>query len=104
MKPAALLADPQTALQDSVDRARSFLLGQARTRTPHRSSSLVPDDPVVNRKSAGTWTGTYALPTRPSALPYTPLLIKGPMYFPIVPGRPVTFPGSVDAPFISLYG
>ena len=101
MKPGAsplLLADQQTALQDSVDRARSFLLGQARTRTPHRSSSLVPDDPAVNRKSTGTWTGTYTLPTGRSALPYTPLLIKGPMYFPIVPGRPVTFHGSVDAP------
>ena len=97
MKPVASPADQQTALQDSVDRARSFLLGQARTRTLHRSSSLVPDDPAVNRKSSGTWTGTYTLPPGGSALPYTPLLIRGPLYFPIVAGRPVTFRGSVDA-------
>ncbi|HTG20185.1 MAG TPA: hypothetical protein VK681_09080 [Reyranella sp.] len=107
MKPGASLlslADQQTALQDSVDRAKSFLLGQAKTRAPHRSSSLVPADPAVGRKSTGTWTGTYTLPTARSALPYTPILIKGPLYFPIVAGRPVTFCGSVDAPFISMYG
>jgi hypothetical protein len=104
MKPGASLlslADQQTALQDSVDRAKSFLLGQAKTRAPHRSSSLVPADPAVGRKSTGTWTGTYTLPTARSALPYTPILIKGPLYFPIVAGRPVTFCGSVDAPVIS---
>src|SRR5713226_5873790 len=99
-----LLGNQQTALQDSVDRARSFLLGQAKTRTPHRSSSLLPDDPAVDRRSNGPWTGTYTLPTRQSALPDTPLLIKGPLYFPIVPGRPVTFHGTVDAPFVSMYG
>jgi hypothetical protein len=107
MRPGAsplLLGNQQTALQDSVDRARSFLLGQAKPRTPHRSSSLLPDDPAVDRRSNGPWTGTYTLPTRQSALPDTPLLIKGPLYFPIVPGRPVTFHGTVDAPFVSMYG
>src|ERR1700730_377366 len=103
MKPVAALADEQTPWQDSVERARSFLFGQARTRTPHRSSSLVPDDPAVNRKSTGTWTGTYTLPTGRSALPYTPLLIKGTLCAPSVRGRPVTSHGSADAPCISMY-
>jgi hypothetical protein len=65
---------------------------------------LVPDDPAVGRRSIGTWAGTYTLPPARSALPYTPLLIRGPLYFPIAAGRPVTFHGSVDAPFISMYG
>jgi hypothetical protein len=58
----------------------------------------------VDRRSSGAWTGTYTLPSSRSALPYTPILIKGPLYFPIVAGRPVTFRGAVDAPFVSLYG
>ena len=92
-------------MQDSVDRARRFLLGQAKTRTPHKSSLLVPDDPAVGRRWTGTWTGT-GTSCRPlgARFLYTPLLIKGPLYFPIVAGRPVTFHGSVDAPFISMYG
>jgi hypothetical protein len=91
-------------LQASVDRARHFLLEQAKTRTAHNSSSLVPDDAVAGRTSSGTWKGTYTFPTGRSSLPYTPILIKGPLYFPIIPGRPVTFQGTVDVPFISLYG
>lgn len=91
-------------LQASVDKARHFLLAQAKTRTAHNASSLVPDDAAVGRTSNGTWKGTYTLPTSRSPLPYTPILIKGPLYFPIVPGRPVTFQGTVDVPFISLYG
>ena len=52
----------------------------------------------------GAWTGTYTAPSNRSALPYTPILIKGPLYFPIVARRPVTFRGTVDAPFISMEG
>lgn len=91
-------------LQASVDRARQFLLGQAKTRTAHNSSSLVPDDVAVGRTSTGTWKGTYTLPASRSSLPYTPILMKGPLHFPIAPGRPVTFQGTVDVPFVSLYG
>ena len=54
--------------------------------------------------SSGTWAGTYTLPAGRNARPYTPVLIRGPLYFPIVSGRPVTFQGTVDLPFISLYG
>lgn len=58
----------------------------------------------IDRTSSGSWTGTYSLPAGPQSVPYTPLLIKGPLCFPIVPGRPVTFHGTVDLPFVSLHG
>jgi hypothetical protein len=99
-----LSADALVALQRSVDRARSFLLRQAQTRTPYRSASVVPDDPTADRQSSGTWTGRYTLPTAPDRPAYTPILIKGPLHFPIVAGRPATFHGTVDLPFVSLEG
>ena len=58
----------------------------------------------MGRASSGIWKGTYTLPAGPNSPPYTPILIRGPLYFPIVFGRPVTFQGTVDLPFISLYG
>ena len=100
----SLSADEHIAPQASVSKARSFLLGQAKTRTPYRSSSLVADDPAVRRQSRGPWTGTYTLPRASTEPRYTPILIKGPLHFPIVAGRPVTFNGSVDLPFVSLEG
>ena len=99
-----MFADKQTALQASVDWSKNFLLEQATTRTPYRSSSLVPDDPAVDRTSSKTWTGIYTIPASQNSLPYTPVLIKGPLNFPIISGRPATFHGTVDAPFISMYG
>jgi hypothetical protein len=102
--PAALAA---SSLQGSVDRASRFLFEQAKTRTPHASSSLVPDDMAIDRTASGPWTGTFSLPgnhASHASVPYTPVLIKGPLCFPIAPGRPVTFHGTVDFPFVSLYG
>ena len=54
--------------------------------------------------SSGRWTGTFTIPASRNPLPYTPVLIGGPLHFPIVPGRPATFHGTVDAPFTSMYG
>jgi hypothetical protein len=101
---ARALSFDDLALQASVDRARRFLVGQAATRTVYNSSSLVPDDAAVDRTSSGSWEGTYTLPTGRHSLPYTPILIRGPLHFPIVSGRPATFQGTVDLPFISLEG
>ena len=91
-------------MQASVDGARRFLVEQAATRTVYNSSCLVPNDTAVDRTSGGSWEGTYTLSTGRRSLPYTPILIRGPLYFPIVSGRPATFQGTVDLPFISLYG
>ena len=88
----------------SVARARSFLLQQAATRTPFRSSLLVPDDPALDRRTGGRWTGTYTLPSASMAVRDTPILLRGPLCFPIEAGRPVTFHGSVDTPFVSMEG
>lgn len=54
--------------------------------------------------SGGAWTGTYTMPAASDSRPYTPLLIKGPLFFPIVPYRPATFTGTVDLPFASMDG
>lgn len=64
----------------------------------------MPDDPDIGRTSSGPWTGTFSLPAGQQSVPYSPVLIKGPLCFPIVPGRPVTFHGTVDLPFASLHG
>ncbi len=105
MNPSERPSSPaDLSLQASVDGARRFLLGQAKTRSPHNSSLLVPDAADVGRTSSGTWTGTYTRPTGRRSLPYTPILIRGPLYFPIIPGRPVLFHGTVDVPFVSLFG
>ena len=96
--------DEDEAIRLSVSRARDFLLQQARTRTPYRASLIVPDDPTVDWRSGGPWRGTYSLPSAPDGLPYTPILIKGPLHFPIAAHRFVTFHGSVDLPFVSMEG
>lgn|GEM_PF-2121673 len=58
----------------------------------------------MDRTSSGLWKGAYTLPAGPNSPPYTPVSVTGPLHFPIVSGRPVTFQGTVDLPFISLYG
>jgi hypothetical protein len=96
--------DEDEAVRLSVSRAKDFLLQQARTRTPYRASLIVPDDPTVDWRSSGPWRGTYSLPSAPDGPPYTPILIKGPLHFPIAAQRFVTFHGSVDLPFVSMEG
>ena len=102
--PAIAAGDQQERLQASVNRASAFLAGQARTRTPYQASSVVPDDPALTRRSAGAWTGRYTMPADLEKRPYTPLLVTGPLHFPIVPQKQVTFSGIVDLPFVSLNG
>ena len=97
-------SDQHEVVRRSVGKAREFLLQQARTRTPYRASLIVPDDPTADRRSSGTWRGTYSLPSAPDDPPYTPIVIKGPLHFPITAHRFVTFHGSVDLPFVSMEG
>ncbi|WP_428672061.1 hypothetical protein [Reyranella sp.] len=99
-----LASDTDPAIQASVDRSKDFLLAQTSPRSAHRSSLLVPDDPTINRTSAGEWSGTFTLPSaRPSA-PYTPVFLTGPRFFPLLANHPATFMGLVDAPFGSMGG
>jgi hypothetical protein len=92
------------AVRRSVARARGFLLQQAATRTACRAARLVPDEPAWDRHRGGRWTGRFTLPPASLALPDCPILMRGPLYFPIAAGRPVTFQGSVDMPFVSMEG
>ena len=101
---AKIVSNPAPGVQASVERSRDFLLAQARTRSVHRSSVLVPDDPTINRTSAGEWSGTFTLPSAQPSLPHTPIFLTGPLFFPLVANRPATFMGLVDAPFGSMTG
>jgi hypothetical protein len=102
----ALFLEPgqEETVRGSVARSRGFLLQQAATRTPFRTARLVPDDPALDRRSTGRWTGTFSLPPSSQMVPDTPVLMRGPLYFPIIAHRPVTFHGTVDLPFVSLEG
>jgi hypothetical protein len=92
-------------IYESVGRARSFLLGQQGTRSLWKSSTMTPDNPAIDRHSSGTWTGTFSAPVDPGAgLPYTPVIVTGPINFPLTAGQPADFAGLVDAPFVSMDG
>jgi len=88
----------------SVSRARAFLLQQVATRTQYDAARLVPDDQALDRHAQGRWVGTFSLPPTAVALPATPILIRGPLHFPIVARQPAVFEGSVDLPFVCLEG
>src|SRR5262249_3218634 len=99
-----LSAARDEAVHRSVEKAKAFLLGQGRTRSPHRASRIVPDRATVDRLSNGLWGGTFSLPHAADSPPYTPVLIKGPLHFPIAARRSVMFHGSIDFPFVSMEG
>jgi hypothetical protein len=100
-----LLGSPLARVHTSVVRAEAFLLAQQQTRTPWKSSTLTPDDPAIDRHASGTWTGTFTAPVDPNAgLPYTPVIVTGPVNFPLTVGQPADFAGLVDAPFASMDG
>jgi hypothetical protein len=103
---SALFPEPgqEETVRGSVARSRGFLLQQAATRTPFRAARLVADDPTLDRHSAGRWAGRFSLPAEAVTVPDSPVLIRGPLHFPIVAHRPVTFHGTVDLPFVSLEG
>ena len=90
----------------SADRALVFAKGMQAARSVYPSSILTPDDPAFLRTSSGTWTGTYTMPNNAlnSALAYSPVVLQGPLWFPIVAGQEVTFSGVVDAPWCSMEG
>jgi hypothetical protein len=105
-----MLSNRLAALAELVDgsaaRSLAFLLTMQSVRTIWVSSQLVPDDPEFLRTSTGTWTGSYTMPdnTLDQGKPYTPILLQGPLWFPILPGQEATFTGFVDVPFASLEG
>src|SRR5258708_32797381 len=100
-----LLASGPIAVHDSVGKSIAFLKAQANGRTPYPASTLTPDDPAIDRHATGTWTGTWTNPVDPhAALPYTPVLLAGPLWFPIVAGQRADFAGRVDVPFYSMDG
>jgi phage-related protein len=89
----------------SVAKAMAYVKAQAASRSAFVSTTLTPDDPTIDRHHAGAWTGTWTDPTdKHATLPYTPLLITGPLWFPIVPGQRIDFAGRVDVPFYSMDG
>src|SRR5262249_43403793 len=78
---------------------------QAASRSPSTATTLTPDDPNVDRHSTGPWTGSYTIPVDPNpGVPYCPILITGPLWFPITAGARVDFAGRVDVPFYSMDG
>jgi hypothetical protein len=96
---------PEPFVDEAARRSMDFLLAQQRARALWTSSTVTPDDDTVDRHSVGTWTGTWTDPVYiHAALPYTPILLRGPLFFPIVPGVTVDFTGIVDVPFYSMDG
>jgi hypothetical protein len=90
----------------SADRSLAFAKGMQTPRAVYPSSSLTPNDPAFLRPSAGTWAGTWTMPdnTINAGLLDTPVMLQGPVWFPIIAGQEVTFTGLVDAPWGSLEG
>jgi phage-related protein len=89
----------------SVTKALAYLKLQALTRTVYSASVLTPDDLSQDRHALGEWNGTWTAPTDPhAALPYTPVLMTGPLWFPIGAGKRVDFAGRVDVPFYTMQG
>src|SRR5215471_2621166 len=102
-QPRAPTPDVSVAL--SVTRSLAYLKSQAASRSPYTATTLTPDDPNVDRQSTGAWTGSYTIPVDPNpGVPYCPILITGPLWFPITAGARVDFAGRVDVPFYSMDG
>jgi hypothetical protein len=100
-----LLAAPYALGQATVGRSLAWLEAMAHPRTPYTASTLTPDDPAIDRHSLGSWTGTWTMPVDPHPGPSpTPVLVTGPLWFPVMPGRRADFQGRVDVPFASLDG
>jgi hypothetical protein len=100
-----MFAAPLGRAQASAMRAQSFLLAQQQARTPWTSSVLTPDDPAIDRHASGPWTGRFSAPVDANAgLPYTPVIVTGPIDFPLMAGQPADFAGLSDAPFASMDG
>jgi hypothetical protein len=93
-------------VKTSADRSLAFLKSMQGVRTIWVSSTVTPDNPEFLRDASGNWTGTYTMPDNllNFGLPYTPVLLTGPLWFPLIAGSEVTFQGFVDVPFASLEG
>jgi phage-related protein len=96
---------PDASVPQSVSKSLAYLKAQAEGRTPYVSTTLVPDDLGIDRHSTGPWTGLYTLPVDPNpGVPYSPVLIEGPLWFPVTAGARVDFSGRVDVPFYTMDG
>jgi hypothetical protein len=88
----------------SVALSQAWLRSMTLTRSIYSSSTLAPDSLAQDRWATGAWTGTWTAPVDPSGLPYTPVLVTGPLWFPLAAGKRVDFAGRVDNPFCSMNG
>ena len=103
-EPAPVVDLPPPDFRISVDKALAYVKAQAMTRTPFVSSTLTPFDPTANRHYAGPWQGTFSVPAASTSVPASPVMVTGPLWFPLVAGQPADFNGRVDAPFASMDG
>lgn len=99
-----LLAAGPIAAHDSVARSLGWLRQMMQQRARYGSSTLTPSDPGLGRHAAGAWTGTWTLPPSGGSELYAPVILEGPLWFPIVPGQRADFTGRVDMPFCSMDG
>ena len=89
----------------SVAQAIGFLKSMMAARTAYTASTLTPNDLGIDRHDTGQWAGTWTDPVDPHpGLPYTPILLSGPLWLPVVAGERVDFSGRVDVPFYSMDG
>lgn len=99
-----LLDAGPAAACDSVDRSLGWLRAMMQPRRRFTSSTLTPDDAGLGRSDSGAWTGTWTRPPPVSRARPTPVVLEGPLWFPIVAGMPADFTGRVDVPFCSMDG
>ena len=96
---------PEPEPDTSVAEAIGFLKSMMAAHTAYTASTLTPDDPGIDRHDTGPWAGTWTDPIDLyPGLPYTPILLTGPLWLPVVAGKRVDFSGRVDAPFYSMDG
>lgn len=92
-------------LPEAVALALDYLLAQRAARSLYLSSTMTPDDEDVGYGTTGTWTGTFTVPVGLDDPPTdTPVIVEGPLWFPITAGAAADFQGRVDYPFYSMQG
>lgn len=99
------LAPVDLSVGESVSRSIAYLKSQTASRTQYAASILTPADPAVDRHSTGSWLGSYSMPVNSKpAVPYSPVLVTGPLWFPVAAMTRADFAGKIDSPFYSMDG
>jgi hypothetical protein len=101
---ALLLAAGPTQAKASTARALAWLKTMEQPRLRYPSARLAPNDPAIDRHDSGPWSGVWTLPPTTIGTPYTPVMLLGPLWFPLVAAARADFSGQVDAPFASMDG